>query len=61
MMPYMTVYHGNPHSRTHMYGWESEAAVEHARKVSTLLPNLSPVIFCTLRKIKTVQLIILII
>lgn len=34
MMPYLTVYHGNPHSRTHMYGWETEAAVEYARKVS---------------------------
>lgn len=33
MMPYFTSYHGNPHSRTHMYGWESEAAVENARKV----------------------------
>jgi cysteine sulfinate desulfinase/cysteine desulfurase-like protein len=22
---------GNPHSRTHMYGWESEDAVEKAR------------------------------
>lgn len=33
-MPYLTVYHGNPHSRTHMYGWETEAAVEHARQVS---------------------------
>ncbi|XP_011260947.1 cysteine desulfurase, mitochondrial [Camponotus floridanus] len=32
MMPYLTVYHGNPHSRTHMYGWESETAVEHARQ-----------------------------
>lgn len=36
MMPYLTVYHGNPHSRTHMYGWETEAAVEHARQVSIL-------------------------
>ncbi|XP_026830697.1 cysteine desulfurase, mitochondrial isoform X2 [Ooceraea biroi] len=32
MMPYLTVYHGNPHSRTHMYGWETEEAVEHARQ-----------------------------
>jgi len=36
MMPYQIAYHGNPHSRTHMYGWETEKAVEHARKVSIL-------------------------
>jgi len=33
MMPYMTQSYGNPHSRTHMYGWESEEAVETARQV----------------------------
>ena len=33
MLPYLTSYYGNPHSRTHMYGWESERAVEAARKV----------------------------
>lgn len=33
-MPYLTSYYGNPHSRTHMYGWETEAAVELARKVN---------------------------
>jgi cysteine desulfurase len=31
MLPYLTVYYGNPHSRTHAYGWESEKAVEKAR------------------------------
>lgn len=31
MMPYFVESFGNPHSRTHAYGWESEAAVERAR------------------------------
>ncbi|KAF2748697.1 cysteine desulfurase [Sporormia fimetaria CBS 119925] len=31
MLPYMTGIFGNPHSRTHAYGWESEKAVEQAR------------------------------
>ncbi|KAL1401750.1 hypothetical protein pipiens_006384 [Culex pipiens pipiens] len=31
MMPYFTCYYGNPHSRTHAYGWESEEAMEKAR------------------------------
>lgn len=33
MLPYMTNMFGNPHSRTHAYGWESEKAVEKAREV----------------------------
>ncbi|XP_062501706.1 cysteine desulfurase-like [Corticium candelabrum] len=38
MMPYSVSYYGNPHSRTHAYGWESEEAVEKARKqVATLI------------------------
>ncbi|KAJ1666564.1 cysteine desulfurase [Coemansia sp. RSA 1646] len=32
MMPYMTESYGNPHSRTHKYGWESEKAVDIARE-----------------------------
>jgi len=32
MLPYLTSYYGNPHSRTHQYGWESEAAMETARE-----------------------------
>ncbi|KAL8280134.1 hypothetical protein RQP46_007464 [Phenoliferia psychrophenolica] len=32
MLPYMTNAYGNPHSKTHAYGWESEKAVEEGRK-----------------------------
>ena len=31
MMPWQLDQFGNPHSRTHMYGWEAEDAVEKAR------------------------------
>lgn len=37
MLPYLSAYYGNPHSRTHAYGWESEEAVETARKVCIIL------------------------
>lgn len=33
MLPYLTDQYGNPHSRTHAYGWEAEQAVEDSRKV----------------------------
>lgn len=32
MLPFYTGIYGNPHSRTHAYGWESEKAVEEARE-----------------------------
>ncbi|KAK0614232.1 pyridoxal phosphate-dependent transferase [Immersiella caudata] len=38
MMPFYTGFYGNPHSRTHAYGWESEKAVEEAREhIATLI------------------------
>lgn len=38
MMPYLTSFYGNPHSRTHQYGWESEQAMEQARaQVASLI------------------------
>jgi cysteine desulfurase len=32
MLPFFVGEYGNPHSRTHAYGWESEKAVEEARQ-----------------------------
>ncbi|KAI1613151.1 cysteine desulfurase [Exophiala viscosa] len=32
MLPFLTGLYGNPHSRTHAYGWESEKAAEQARE-----------------------------
>ena len=32
MLPYFTEDYGNPHSRTHIYGWSAAQAVEKARE-----------------------------
>jgi cysteine desulfurase len=38
MLPFMTKLYGNPHSKTHLYGWESETAVQEARlQVASLI------------------------
>ncbi len=42
MLPYLTSYYGNPHSRTHRYGWESEDAMESARSDVALLIGADP-------------------
>eukprot|EP00252_Welwitschia_mirabilis_P013429 TRINITY_DN29535_c0_g1_i1.p1 TRINITY_DN29535_c0_g1~~TRINITY_DN29535_c0_g1_i1.p1 ORF type:complete len:458 (-),score=67.80 TRINITY_DN29535_c0_g1_i1:205-1578(-) len=42
MLPYYVTFYGNPHSRTHLYGWESDAAVEKAREQVAALVGASP-------------------
>lgn len=32
MLPFLTEQYGNPHSRTHAYGWEAESGVDLARQ-----------------------------
>lgn len=41
MLPFFNVNYGNPHSRSHSYGWESEEAVEKARDQVADLINAS--------------------
>jgi len=35
MLPYLTNQFGNPHSRSHKFGWDTEKACEDARQVSS--------------------------
>ncbi|KAL5711835.1 cysteine desulfurase [Ranunculus cassubicifolius] len=42
MLPYYLSRYGNPHSRTHLYGWESDNAVEQARSQVASLIKASP-------------------
>ncbi|XP_060133209.1 cysteine desulfurase isoform X2 [Zootoca vivipara] len=42
MLPYLVHFYGNPHSRTHAYGWESESAMEKARQQVASLIGADP-------------------
>jgi cysteine desulfurase len=42
MLPYYTGLYGNPHSRTHAYGWETDIAVEKAREHVAALIGADP-------------------
>jgi len=42
MIPYLTEHFGNPASRSHSFGWHTEAAVEQARKDVAALVNCDP-------------------
>ena len=42
MLPYFTTKFGNPHSRNHAFGWETEEAVELARAHVAKLINATP-------------------
>jgi len=42
MIPYLTEHFGNPASRSHAFGWETEAAVEEARTEIAKLVNCDP-------------------
>lgn len=39
MIPFLRAHYGNPASRSHMYGWDAEAAVEEARAHVAALVN----------------------
>jgi len=42
MIPYLTEHFGNPASRSHAFGWETEKAVEEAREEVAKLVNCDP-------------------
>ncbi|EEP75384.1 cysteine desulfurase [Uncinocarpus reesii 1704] len=42
MLPFLTGLYGNPHSRTHAYGWETEKATEQAREYIASLIGADP-------------------
>ena len=42
MLPYFTTNFGNPHSRSHVFGWETEKATENSREQIAKLINTDP-------------------
>jgi cysteine desulfurase len=42
MLPFYAGLYGNPHSRTHAYGWETDKAVEEARQHAAALIGADP-------------------
>lgn len=42
MLPFLTGMYGNPHSRTHAYGWEAEKATDRAREYVANLIGADP-------------------
>jgi cysteine desulfurase len=42
MLPYFTQFYGNPHSKTHQFGWDSSEAIEKARVQIASLINADP-------------------
>jgi len=42
MMPYFLQFYGNPHSKTHKFGWDSSEAVEKARNQIASLIGADP-------------------
>jgi cysteine desulfurase len=42
MLPYFTEHFGNPHSRTHSFGWAAEEAIDIAREQVAHLINANP-------------------
>ncbi|KJH44950.1 aminotransferase, class V [Dictyocaulus viviparus] len=53
MLPYMLNDYGNPHSRTHAYGWKAEAAVEKARAYVATLINEHKCVLDSCRSLET--------
>lgn len=41
MLPSFLSYYGNPHSVSHAYGWNADAAVEEAREEVLMLHHFS--------------------